>query len=401
MQQDENQNQQQHQYQNQEGGLKKRRELKLINNGAFGCIFKPSLPCKGDTSSDKYITKIQKNERSIANELRISGKVRNISGYARFFAPVLKDCNVRFGREDVKDLKKCEVFEGDSIQKIESSSYVSMKTRFVGNKDLKSFLFSILSTKSPNKNKLFLKELWKTHTHLLKGIQKLFANNIIHFDLKYNNIIFDTTKKYPIIIDFGQSWAVNELKTEQQLSTAFFVFDEYDYWCIDILICNYIFQKVKYEKSKTEIVTAEEIDRIYDMFIYGIPDEKQDIANLHPEKKIRNDAFLYSILRTPKMAEFKQTFYEYAKAFIGKRTWWELYENLIANANTWDHYSLAIIYLNKLDDLFLSSGKLYTELSSDSRLSKYVELLEGIVYNMPNNRPSVSMVIKEVESFVK
>jgi hypothetical protein len=51
--------------------------------------------------------------------------------------------------------------------------------------------------------------------------------------------------------------------------------------------------------------------------------------------------------------------------------------------------------------LFLSSGKLYTELSSDSRLYKNVELLEGIVYNMPNNRPSVSMVIKEVESFVK
>jgi serine/threonine protein kinase len=378
------------------GGMKKRRELKLINSGAFGCIFKPSLTCNGEVGSAKYITKIQKSERSITNELRISEKVININGYVRFFAPVLKDCNVRFGREHVKDLKKCEVFEGESTKKIESSSYVSMKTRYVGDKDLKSHLFSILSTNSPHKNKLFLKELWKTHAHLLKGIQKLFANNIVHFDLKYNNIIFDNTKKSPIIIDFGQSWAVDELKTEQQLSTAFFVFDEYDYWCIDILICNYIFQKVEYEKSKTEMVTQEGIDRIYDMFIYGRPDE-----NHATEKKIQNDAFLYSILLTPKMAGFKSVFYEYANAFIGKRTWWELYAELIANANTWDHYSLAIIYLNMLDDVFLSNDKLYAEFASDSRLSKYVELLEGIVYNMPNNRPSVSMAIKEVESFAK
>lgn len=382
--------------QNQYGG-KTHRELKLINSGAFGCIFKPSLTCNGTLGSAKYITKIQKSKRSVMNELRISEKIRNISGYARFFAPVLKHCNVRFGKEHIKDLKKCEVFENESSTKIESSYYVSMKTRYVGNQDLRSYLFP--EKKEITSGVVVLKELWITHTHILKGIQKLVANKIIHFDLKYNNIIFDNDRKTPIIIDFGQSFAIDELETETQLSTAFFVFDEYDYWCIDIVICNYIFQKIEYKKAKTEIVTEAGINSIYDMFIYGKHDDME--ANPNSEKKIKNDAYLYNILQTPKMAGFKQAFDEYVGAFIGKRTWWELYETMRSHANTWDLYSLAIIYLNMIDDVFLSNRPLYNNMLSDNRLSKYVELLEQIVYNMPNKRPDISTVLKVVESFIK
>lgn len=380
---------------NEQYGGKKMKELKLVNSGAFGCIYSPTLTCKGDVGSAKYITKIQKNERSIMNELHISEKIRNISGYARFFSPVLKSCEVKIKKDRVRDLKKCEVFKKESTQIIVNSSYVSMKIRYVGNRDLRDYLgANVKSTR-------FLHELWRTHTHILKGIEKLFKHKIVHYDLKYNNVIFDEVRNEPIIIDFGQSWALDNLITEQQISQAFFVFDQYDYWCIDILICSYINQKVGYKEAQTELVTEQEIEYIYDVFIYGRdPKYEPTSENEHARKKIASDVYLYNILQNPnKMLNFKNTLYEYASQFINKRTWWELYEDLIKNANTWDCYSLSVIYLNMLDDIFLSSPESYKQLisTSNDNLTKYVELMEDIVYSAPNKRPTVQKVRSVME----
>jgi len=337
----------------------------------------------------KYLTKIQKSKRTIIHELRISEKVRKITGYARFFAPVLKHCPVRIAKDQVQNIKKCEVFKDETEKTIETSSYISMKSRYVGNQDLKAYLFSILSH-ALQPHALFLHELWRTHTHLLKGIQKLFANKIVHYDLKYNNIIFDAHQKNPIIIDFGQSWATDELKTETEIDAAFFVFDQYDYWCIDILICNYIVQNVGIDKAKNTLVTEAELNYIYEVLVYGL-EKKED--------KIVNDAFLYSMLQNPqKMRDYKNTFAEYARPFVNNQTWWELYEDLQKYANTWDSYSVAIIYLNLLDDLILTNAEWYKKMValSGTRLPRYIELLEKTVYNAPNNRPNLQTLVTEI-----
>jgi serine/threonine protein kinase len=382
----------------EEGGGKELKELKLINSGTFGCIYSPSINCDGKIGSAKYITKIQKSERSILNELRISEKIRNINGYVRYFAPVLKHCNVRIAKDRVKDLKKCEVFENESAKKIESSSYVSMKTRYLGKHDLKAHIFSFVESDKPS---AFLYELLRTHTYLLRALQKLHSKKIVHYDLKSNNIMYDAERNSPIMIDFGQSWAMDELETEAQLSAAFFVFDQYDYWCIDIVICSYIFQKIGLEKSKTELVTETEMNHIYDVFMYG-----RESKPPKQQKNIENGAYLYNILLHPeKMSIFKTAvFDEYAKSFIGKRTWWELYSELIKKANTWDSYSLAVIYLNLIDDLFLmDAANFYNAIrqSSGQRMSAYVECLERVVYSAPNNRPEVQTVRDEIERIIR
>jgi serine/threonine protein kinase len=383
----------------QEGG-KNSKELKLINSGTFGCIYSPSMNCDGKVGSVKYITKIQKSERSILNELHISEKIRNINGYVRYFAPVLKHCNVKIAKDRVNDLKKCEVFKNEPAKKIESSTYVSMKTRYVGNRDLKAHIFSFVEFE---KSTVVLYELIRTHIHLLRALQKLQTKKIVHYDLKYNNIMYDKERDSPIMIDFGQSWSTDELETEEKLSNAFFVFDQYDYWCIDIVICSYIFQTIGFAKSKTELVTKAEMEHIYDVFMYG-REPKRDHQQTE-QKKIENSAFLYNILQHPqKMANFKtEVFDEYANSFIGKRTWWELYSDLIKRANTWDCYSLAIIYLNMIDDMLLMDSAFYNEMlkSSGNRVSAYVECLEKVVYSAPNNRPDVQTIRDQMEWIMK
>jgi hypothetical protein len=376
----------------QEGGISaKPKELKLVNSGAFGCIYSPNLTCNGNIGSINYITKIQKSKRSIKHELRISEKIRKIVGYARYFAPVLSSCNVRIEKDRLDDLKKCDVFKDESVQNIKSSSYISLKIRYVGDNDLKKYLFS-----NTTSIYIFIEKLWTTHFYLLKSIQKLFANKILHYDLKYNNIILDKKRNVPIIIDFGQSWAIDELQKEDEINAAFFVFDQYDYWCLDILICNYVIQIVGITEAKTKIVTDTEIEKIYDVFIYG---KEPNYEN--GTKKILNDVYRYGILQNPdKLQKFKDTMDKYTKKFIHTRTWWELYEDLLNYSNTWDCYSLSVIYLNMLDDVFLSQPVVYNKMMNPS-LQKYIGLMEQILYNIPNERPPVQYVEKELDTIMR
>jgi serine/threonine protein kinase len=373
----------------QEGGEEK---LKLLNSGAFGCIYRPSLTCKGNVGSVKYITKIQKSKRAIGNEIFISERVRNINGYTRFFAPILKYCNVRIAKDHVDDLKQCEVFKDESNETIKKSSYVSMKTRYVGNKDLRDYLLSDI------RHDVFLTKLWKTHTFLLKAIQKLCEHKIVHFDLKSNNIMIDSVRTVPIIIDFGQSWATDQLKTPEKISNIFFVFEQYDYWCIDILICCYIAQELKWERAKVEMVNEAELKHIYDTCVYGRKPEPEPGSSTY---KPVNDVYMYSILETPERKnEYWTRMNMYMERFINKRTWLELYEDLIKYTNTWDSYSLAVIYMNMLDDVFLSKPEVYNTYIGQ-KLTKYVETMENILYSAPDERPAIKTTLIEVESLLK
>jgi len=370
-----------------QGGGGKKREIKLINSGAFGCIYNPTLTCNGNVGSAKYITKIQKSERSIAHELRVSEKIRKIVGYIKYFAPVLKHCIVKIKKDRINDMKKCELFEKESDQKIEDTPYVSMKTRYVGSKDMRAQFSAELSSSD------YLFKMYRNHKHILRGIQKLFAHHIVHYDLKFNNVIYDDAQNVPIIIDFGQSWLTNELETEDQLSAAFFVFDQYDYWCIDVLICSYIIQKVGIQKSKTTLVGEVETNHIIDVFVHGREKEKE-------KKQIINDVFLYNMLQNPqKMGTFKTTIINYLKSFINTRTWWELFEELLKCTNTWDCYSSAVIFFNNLDDLFQHNQEYYKTMSATTEhLRKYVGLLEDVLYCSPRERPNAQTLLSQFAS---
>ena len=51
-------------------------ELKLINQGSYGCVFKPGFTCSGKVeNNEKYITKIQKRKTSanFGDDLGTSG----------------------------------------------------------------------------------------------------------------------------------------------------------------------------------------------------------------------------------------------------------------------------------------------------------------------------------------
>jgi serine/threonine protein kinase len=339
------------------------KEIKLINSGTYGCVYHPGMSCEGKGESLKYITKIQKNKRAIENELHISNKIRKISGYTRFFAPVLKHCPVKIQKDTFDKLRKCDVFKDDGPE--EAKSYVSTKIRYVGDLNLRK----IAITKSA-----LIPFLIKTHIYVLKGLEKLFGAGVVHYDIKNNNIMYDRRLDVPIIIDFGLSFSIDELNTAENFKKYFFVFEYYSWWPIDIVMCSFIAQEIGFGEMNYTLVSEEQLELVFKVFFYGKDNIDGDVLN---------DMFSSEMVNGPeKQRKFHESNKIYFERFIGK-PWRELYDDLMTHANTWDNYSVASTILDILN-----------ELQKNTPGTAYVDVLEQIVYSTPDARPSLRHTIK-------
>ena len=109
------------------------------------------------------------------------------------------------------------------------------------------------------KKKFSLINLIDTYKHLLNALLLLQYNDIVHYDLKSDNVLFNKVKNQPIIIDFGLSVILNKLtkltrttdgknsikkmsfELEKLLREKFYVFaPDYYLWCIEIHTISYL-----------------------------------------------------------------------------------------------------------------------------------------------------------------
>ena len=172
---------------------------KLLNQGAYGCVYYPGFTCKGNTEKSKrYVTKIEIHDKTSKNELDISKTVKTIKNYNKFFSPVVKHCISRFKQVD-KYRDKLEDCEPINIEENIYNDFIIIYINYIKGKELEKH---ILNIESPVIATL---SIISSYTYLLNSIKRLQEKNIIHYDLHTGNILFDLNKKIPIIIDFGLS----------------------------------------------------------------------------------------------------------------------------------------------------------------------------------------------------
>jgi serine/threonine protein kinase len=369
-------------------------ELKLINQGTYGCIFHPGINCRGKKENANYLTKIMKNAKTIENEIAISKYIQQIKGYNRFFAPIIKQCPVKISQQYHREVKQCELFQNMEDDELKTHTYVSNKIRYVGDTNISKFILNQHSVAG------FWKNLLESHIYLSKGADKLITQNIVHHDVKYNNIMIDKKINKPIFIDFGISIHIPSL-SPSNLHNAFYVYDTYPYWCFEVCVCNYMFRVLTYSKAKTALITKSELESIVDTFIYGYD---KDYAGESPI--IKNDIFENSVFPFSSdniITQFKEQVSKYYTPFIGK-TWISLYDHFIHNGvyKTWDTYSLCVVYLFILDDYVRLQNKTFLEIQNVSKeqYNSYIKLLYTIIFSTPDERYSPQDMIKELKKII-
>ena len=139
---------------------------KLLSEGGFGCVFNPSLDCNGKTDSEKFVSKIQRYDKSARNEITIGKILSSIAEYNSHFAPIISYCNIDIGQIKDKDKNKCMLFK-----KKKTKDYVMMKLDYVDGMEFLQYM-----VKNANSVQI-INNIINSFNHLLRSISLLVNQN--------------------------------------------------------------------------------------------------------------------------------------------------------------------------------------------------------------------------------
>jgi len=320
----------------------------ILGQGTFGCTFK--------TKDEKFITKIQEKEETSKNETLIGRKIMTIKNYDNYFAPILQTENIDIKLLDDDEVDKCEIIHNN---KDSETKYESEKIKYIGKDTLSKYYLKIIS------NKKFINVFIENHISLLEALEKLISAQIIHYDLKENNVMIQDTDKRPIIIDFGLSIDV----TKPMENFFYSYYTEYAPWCIDIIFLSYMVNKVGKE-WQTQLIRSNNIKQILDEFF-------------------KNNPINTKLLIEDERNYWKSKLENYFNVFINK-PWKILYDELVKYCFTWDNYSISVMYLFMIHELEL------LQYSSSTFLNDYINLLKTNIMSIPNDRKKPTVLKNKI-----
>lgn len=301
--------------------------------------FLKNLKCVPPPKNDKYelekshlnfISKIQpidlldysgeNNEEEIVNteivkETLYGEIIQTIPDYYLYFSPLLSSCPFDIGILPHQERMKCKLFNDMDDQRNQPgffegmlspedtprTLYINSKVQFVEGTSMLAYFKKILWSDLVYKeggdigelSAFFITRFIRSYRHLLKAVrilQKGPESNriIVHYDLKDQNIIYDTKRGIPIIIDFGLSFDKTVLEQDlhpKTLKEVFYTYySKYTPWPLDVVVMSYISKVVLLKKGNNddlmkeiyekEMVNVENLKKVCDEFF-----EKNEIFN--------------------------------------------------------------------------------------------------------------------------
>ena len=374
---------------------------KLIGQGTYGCVYYPGIKCgrKQPKNPKEYVSKIQSRASKIDNEVNIGKVIQRIKNFRYFFAPIIENCNVDISTLDNKAIESCDL----GINKSNKTKFISNKIIYAGkesigkqiNQNMEKIVKtnikikngSTFVTKTGNKIKKVLTNIIENHIYLLESLLLLEQQNILHCDLKENNIIVDKRNDVVIIIDFGLSKDMNVIKTAKNYRDGFANYSRYETyptWGIELILFMYICINVL---SDSDINFANLNQRIDSL------NKLKEIVHSYVEGDEYDNRHMNIDATLKKRYEIK--ILHYINSFIGK-TWREMWDDLLASRNTWDSYSLAQVFYYELYKLGFNENSLQQYF-----MKSYTNLLTEVLLSEPCKRLKTPELIDRLKMIIK
>ena len=325
----------------------------------------------------RKFNKIKIDEETSENEINIGKFMENtirkqIPTYEDMFAPIISSCKkISLGQIQNETIKKCEIVQKNYA----TQNFVTNKIRYVGKNTLEPFL-KMEYQENPS---MFYKHFFQSHLYLLNSLSILSKYNIIHYDLKQNNISIDDRKRIPVIIDFGLSFRYNEdLMTDIDYENNFYLYyDKYPPWCLEIILISFIVQEfkniehlqktIRVNKNKKQNTKKRTSTGFWKTSIIGI-EHLIDIVDHY----FNNNYVILEINSKEKIKMAKTKWIDFIKKEFNKKTGEYIVRFLMKSWDTWDNYSLSVIFLS-LSRSFLLKDKDYQDILIENILSTPLE----------------------------
>ena len=327
----------------------------LLSEGGYGCIFRPEIGCDGKIiENSDYISKIQIYDKSAVKEIEIGKIIKEIKGYKNRYAPVLSNCFVNISELESLD-NKCSI-----INRKGNNKFILLKILYIDGTDFLNFLIQQKNSKH------ILNNIINGYNHLLKSIQLLIENEIIHFDLKGDNIMFNKKMNLPVVIDFGLSVKIEKLNI-QNLKKFFYVYSpDYYIWCLEIHYLSFLVNKEK----TPNLFESKEMVETYISKNTALKNFSKDFQNRFLNLCMKQ------VLEYNKIDRIKCIKY------------------LLKFWKTWDNYSLSVLYLKSI--YYLNIGGY----EKNNFISFFCEILLKNIHPNPNYRLSINETLKSFNGFL-
>jgi len=179
----------------------------IIGQGAYGCVYRPFIPCANQSEnmtkeeSNNLISKFMYT-KDAKKEMKEFELIHRKDSSNQFHLGVPTLCHPDFSDPNiVKELKKCVIKAPNPMydESGDENKY-SVITFPYGGLNLKDFCKQRILKFSPAKVQIF----WKTGVlNLFDGLIFFRDNDMIHYDLKPHNILFNESTMKMRYIDFG------------------------------------------------------------------------------------------------------------------------------------------------------------------------------------------------------
>lgn len=209
------------------------KNYEVIGEGAYGCIIKPSLKCKDKRISYKNkVSKIAVSKET-QSELDEYNFISDIDKQKKYHLGKPTRCKIKKTKKALKAISKCsrlkEKYLKNKSLKKEFSRFEQLIMEY-GGISLTKYIKELQLLPISKKNRSLVRKLWFKMKNLFDGILLFQKNDILHFDIKNQNIVYNLKKKVVKFIDFGHMSHISNIMKKGR---------ESDYWLFDSAHWNY------------------------------------------------------------------------------------------------------------------------------------------------------------------
>jgi serine/threonine protein kinase len=311
---------------------------KFLNEGGYGCIYYPGITCDGKPQlTKKIVSKLQRNDESAENEIQMGARITAIPNYQLYFLPVVASCPVRLNKikpalltacsnitpRDIEADKDTGTSKGNSNDDDSGSGgYILMEVPYVLNKSFYTILIDMYASK-----KHVIIGIIENYTYLLEALETLLAANIVHFDIKSDNILYNQQTHLPLILDFGLSMYIPDLQQADALAIYFYNYTpDYYIWPLEVHVINYLLYELEGEG-----LGEADVKKIAAAYVQHNKGLTNFSAQFHEDYLAACETYL--------------------RTYVGKNKK-KTIDVLLSFYSSWDNYSLSILYLKTLSLMF-------------------------------------------------
>jgi serine/threonine protein kinase len=365
---------------------------KLLGQGTFGCVYKPAFKCSNtNTVNKKMVSKIMVNSNA-NNEIQNFKIIDKIDPTGKFHIKLNNVCNLlNNNKYNLINNGECEIINYKNNFKV---------LKFAdGGLELYYYYQIIKSINSgetiPTKVNIDINILYKiliAFKNILDGLLILNKHNYCHFDIKLENIVYDSKTNTMKLIDFGVSilYDFKILKTE--INRVLNKIEEYENFLINYYeVYPYELILCKYKNFKYALINHNKHNKVLNKFL-SIYNNFNNIQ-LKDNYIFNEDVIIYYLklikALVNKYNNIKLAYIAFIKIIFNKL---DLYSIGITIKKLIDKYN--ILYSKTLNNYKDINNKL---LSTDfNKLNKLItKWLNGVLNPKITKRWDISKSIKE------